>query len=232
VAKKKASETVFDLVETIDGIRNSALKYPLFYVDGSGDVLIFGQIARRSGTDISGISPCGGRNTLIQVFEAFHGENLTVKRPILFFTDRDTYVFDGIPPAYHGIHFKEGYSIENDLFQDGYHALMAGLFPDEQPRFESLIGSVSHWFASELVKVKEAPGQAQINISLLNPNMIAPRAATLSPEFSPDRGYTNSIAPSGAEIVANYGRLLRGHFLPQLFAVSTLIGMAQRPREE
>lgn len=188
-------------------------------LEGIDDKKIFNTILRHKNLD-SKIN-ChffkeGGRNILLAAFELYQQQTKKPANPILFFADQDTWVFTGIPENYQAVHFTKGYSIENDLFEDGQSSINQLLYPMEKARLESLIGQISDWFALEVLSIiKGEANKAKIDISFLNPTILAANASELQEAYK-----VSSLTDEGIElstqIKQNYSQFLRGKFLFEL----------------
>jgi Protein of unknown function (DUF4435) len=212
----------FRLDEIIVALQHSssaALTVPYVFVEGKEDLLIYRHILESSelGSSMS-IWPCGGREILFDLWDRLQILMAKVKAKVLFFADKDLFVFDEIPYNKIGIHFTNGYSIENDLFVDGKEVLLAAYLPYERERFETLCQSVAAWFAFEVnfFKIGQAD-KAQLKISLLNKKgFISKEHFTLTEEFLSSRNYTNAPAYLEEALLTNFDMLIRGKLLFQL----------------
>lgn len=122
---------------------------PIAYVEGPTDVQIYRHIAHLSDLVIP-VQDCGSRNTLFTLFDLCQTSTVSIKRKVIFFADKDLYVFEGIPADKRGIHFTSGYSIENDLFEDGKEDITALLNTAEKTCFQSICEDIAKWFAYEV----------------------------------------------------------------------------------
>ena len=63
-----------------------------------------------------------------------------------------------------------GYSLENELFQDGYNTIMALLSVKEQLKYGEIIESICKWFSFEIdmVKRNESYECAFSDVTILN----------------------------------------------------------------
>jgi hypothetical protein len=211
-------QPLFTTAEEIQALIRTPLSSTLkVFVEGPDDVLIFNTIAKHKG--LSGrvnFIGRGGRVPLLELYDHYILQRPRIAHTILFFADRDTWVFTGIPSEYAGVHFTKGYSIENDLFEDGQEAIMNHLYHDEKERFTKLIESVCEWFAFEVQLMLEGKGDsAKIDISLLNPNVIAPNASRMT--ILQIESITSEQEERIKNMKQNYTQLLRGKFLFELF---------------
>ena len=192
-----------------------ALQY--VFVEGVDDVKIYSEIARKK--DLSTqftFEHQGGRIQLLKLHEVISSDDILSSKTI-FFADKDTFIFDSIPSTYETVYFTKGYSIENDLFEDGYHFLINELSGEENARFERLINNVSEWYAYEIEKLLSTEsGNTKISISGLNPNIVAKNSDFLEKAFLIERGYQQPSEELCQKIKNDYKLLLRGKILFEL----------------
>lgn len=188
-------------------------------LEGIDDLKIFNTILRHKNLDSKIICQFfgeGGRNILLAAFDLYQQQTKKSVNPILFFADRDTWVFTGIHEKYKEVYFTKGYSIENDLFEDGQNHIDQLLYDAEKIRFYGLIDQISTWFAKEIQLILDGKGdQAKIDISFLNPNILAPNAANLDGIYQVISTTPEQIERS-TQVKQNYVQLLRGKFLFEL----------------
>jgi hypothetical protein len=103
--------TIDDIVATL---KRSSL--PTVLVEGKEDIIIYRQIEQLFGATKINFLPCGGRNTLLKIFER-RNEFSNIKT--FFIADKDMWVFETPPIEYHEVLFTTGYCLENDLYIDG-----------------------------------------------------------------------------------------------------------------
>ncbi|MCU0449337.1 MAG: DUF4435 domain-containing protein [Bernardetiaceae bacterium] len=223
MAKKKSREKqeARTMEEILDELRNSALATPIVIVEGPEDVLIYREIARRrlSASQIAfdfvgvvkkdGQRDGGSRSTLIALSKRVKTELPGLKRPILFFADRDLEVFTGLKPEWEGIYFTHGYAIENDLFADGQPH--QNLYFDEQPIWETRLDHLCNWFAGQVhIGLAGQRDQMKIALNLRDPHNweVVEKAPPC-----PDPALL-------AQVRADYVKLTRGkHLLDLLFSL-------------
>jgi Protein of unknown function (DUF4435) len=187
------------------------------FVEGVDDVKIYREIARKK--DLSTLftfEQQGGRTQLLRLNEIICSKASLINKTLLF-ADKDTFVFNFIPSEYQNIHFTKGFSIENDLFEDGHAFLMSELSSEEKIRFERLINNVSEWYAFEIEQVLlDNSKDSKIAISGLNPNVLTPKSEQLEAAFLVERGYTQADEKLCQQIKNDYKILLRGKILFEL----------------
>ncbi len=161
------------------------------FVEGPDDFKIFNSIVKHKDLrELVEISNRGGRTALLELQEEYLLQKSKIHQKVLFFADQDTWVFTGIPEKYQEVHFTKGYSIENDLFEDGETVLMSYLSLSEKKRFEQLIDNLSEWFASQVKLIQDGRAEsAKIDFSLFNDKIIASGANTLNTEYQIDDNF-------------------------------------------
>lgn len=75
--------------------------------------MIYRWLEHEVGINNANFFPCGGRDTLLKVFER-RDEFKNLK--CIFVADKDTFVYINPPEKYNDIIWTNGYSIENDLY--------------------------------------------------------------------------------------------------------------------
>lgn len=215
INRTKGNLTLEEEVATLIKPAKSALRQVMIYVEGPTDVKIYRAIALQVANAAQvAFSDKGGRNSLFKLHEALVKSEIPILRPVLFFADRDLFVFQPIPEQHNGIFFTNGYSIENDLFQDGESILRVKLRPQERTQLESLIVSISDWFAHEVnLLLTGQASDAKITISLQNNTFVDLSAGILTSSFLSTRNYSTPPEDLHRSIFENYSRLLRGKFL-------------------
>lgn len=192
--------------------KNHTLQY--VFVEGVDDVKIYSEIARKKNlaTKLT-FEHQGGRIQLLKLHETISSDTNLLNKTI-FFADKDTFVLTSIPSIYETIYFTKGYSIENDLFEDGHDFLMNELSDDEKTRFEKLINSVSEWYAYEIEQIlANKSSDSKIAIKGLNPDTITPNGEQLEAIFLTKRGYIEANQELSQQIKDDYKLLLRGKIL-------------------
>jgi hypothetical protein len=208
------------IAEIIGELTKSSLKNDFHYafVEGVDDVKIYAEIVRKK--DLSSyffFEQQGGRIQLFDLYDTIKSNHPLLLENVIFFADKDTFVFNPIPNVYENINFTKGYSIENDMFEDGYDFLMVELSGDEKFRFEQLIHNVSEWFAFEIEQIlSENNKDSKIAISGLNPEILAPNRNELEIGFLLKRNFQKANEVICQQIKDEYKTLLRGKILFEL----------------
>lgn len=214
----KQQPSLYTTSEEIENLKKTnQVSVVKVFVEGPDDFKIFSSIAKHKdlGERVE-ISNRGGRIALLELQEEYLLQKSEIRRQVVFFADQDTWVFTGIPEKYREVHFTKGYSIENDLFEDGQIAIDQLLFPAEKVRLESLIDQISDWFAKEVQLILKGEAQkANIDISFLNPTILVPNALELHETYKVSPSTDEEIELS-KQIKQNYRQFLRGKFLFEL----------------
>lgn len=104
---------------------------------------IYRLVAEKAEADI--IS-CGGREKLFKVYSQ---RGKFANKRVVFFADKDTFIFEGVPEEYSGIIFTHGYSIENDVLDT--QKLYDSYRQNELEIYEAFLNQLSLWWAQELI---------------------------------------------------------------------------------
>jgi hypothetical protein len=206
--------------EIIGELKKSSLKNNFHYafVEGVDDVKIYTEIARKK--DIASyifFDETGGRVPLFELYDTISSKHPALLEKVVFFADKDTFVFNSVPNVYENINFTKGYSIENDMFEDGFHFLMLELSGDEKFRFEQLISNVSEWFAFEVEQIfSKNSKDSKIAISGLNTKILVPHSNELEVNFLSERKFQKADEAFCQQIKNEYKSLLRGKILFEL----------------
>jgi Protein of unknown function (DUF4435) len=219
MARKKTREEqdTRTVNEIIAEMRNSAVNSLMVIVEGKDDLRIYRDIALRFlsasqvvflfvGTkDDDGKRDGGGRNSLLELFKQVKTDLPNLKREILFFADRDLKVFEAIPMEWEGIHFTNGYSIENDLFADGQPH--RSLYADEREYWEILMTNLCNWFSGQVrLWLDGRAAEMKIDLNMKNPSQ---RDVILEASSPNDPDLANKIRE-------DFVRLTRGKHLFEL----------------
>jgi hypothetical protein len=160
---------------------------PTILVEGDDDVMVYRQIEKQLGSRKVNFQPCGGRNTLLKLFERRH-EFAHLK--VHFIADKDMWVFKGVPNQYATISFTNGYSIENDLYSDGFKRLDGLLDADELAHKQELLSNVVEWFASEVEKYLQNGAEMQLaEVNLLSVKIMEKSKNHFTSSFLNERNF-------------------------------------------
>jgi hypothetical protein len=135
-----------------------------------------------------------------------------------FIADKDMWVFQGVPQKYATISFTNGYSIENDLYSDGFKRLDELLDADELVHKAALLENVAEWFASEAEKYLNNGNEMKLSeITLLSPKVMEKNKNHFTTTFLTERAFVKPT-PQMIKLVydENYKRL-RGKYLFEIY---------------
>lgn len=188
-------------------------------VEGKDDVKVYSKIEREIGPRRISFLPCGGKQTLLKVYE---NKDYINNISLMFIADSDLWVFNGCPLKYKGILFTKGYSIENDLFEDGKSFLFNLMSRKEKERFNNLIINVSNWFAFEIKGLMDKK-ESEVNndnyfysINLMSNKLIKEGEENLSEDFLIERNYDSNDFELKKQIRSDYVFYLKGKFIFEL----------------
>ena len=210
--------------EVIQEIAMSSARFPLRFsvVEGPDDHKIYGRISDQ----YSFSYPVYYVESKRRVCQVFTESDPAKRRNIAFFADRDVWVFTGVPERYEGVFLTKGYSIENDLFEDGWAELMGNKTEAEQREFINYIRHLAGWFAFEaerLVQLREATGDEWRNSnfdSIRFGNHTDDSTLRLTPTFLENRGYVPAAQAWHEYSQHQPFMALRGKFLTKAFNLS------------
>ena len=196
--------------EIIATLKHSSLSTVL--IEGRDDLDVFRKIEQRVG--IMGINflPCGGKNAILAVYE----RKKELKKKVMFFADKDLWLFTAIPKKYSGIFYTKGYCIENDLYEDGCELLLNLLDKSEVTKFDEIIQTLSNWFAFEIENMKPSENLF-CDITILSTNIMDKNSTALKNTFLQERDYKEPKQELKDDIYVNYKIKLRGKFIFQAY---------------
>ena len=198
---------VLTMEEIVQTVRRSSI--PTILCEGDQDLQVFRHIEDRLGSASVSFLPCGGRVTLLGVYER---KNEFPGAKVVFVADKDMWLFTSVPRKYRGVIFSNGYGIENDLLGGKFVENL--LTRDEKKRFLQAIDNLCKWFACEVERFRRGEPY-RVNISIYQ--ILADDAEHFHPNFV---GVSNLNTPEkelADEILKEYGKKLRGKTLLQLF---------------
>lgn len=197
----------------IETLKRSSLNTVL--IEGKDDLLIYRQIESELDSVDIDFFPCNGRSNLLEVYKVKD----TIEAKLLFICDSDLWLF--VPkPEYiidNDLIATEGYSIENELYQDGLDIIESLFSKDELEKKRAVIDNLCRWFAHEVLLVL-ADNQHNCkfaDVSLLNTSIMEVKATNFKDDFLASRNFTEPKAEVLEDITQNYMIKLRGKFLFQ-----------------
>lgn len=129
--------------EFIGLLKNSSL--PTVIVEGKDDMIVYRTIEEQLSHLGISVLPVGGRTKVLGIYERLN--ELRKNSRCIFVVDQDCWIFSNIPEKYisEKIITTDGYSIENDIFQDG--SLENLLKGSEKDKFNTELDKVISWFS-------------------------------------------------------------------------------------
>lgn len=198
----------------IESLKRSSLQTVL--VEGEGDLKIYRRIEQElldRGFAIYFL-PCNGKLNLLEVYKSRN----EIPTKLLFICDSDLWLFCPKPAEFNDdLITTEGYSIENELYQDGKD-MLKGLFDkDELIRKKKIIKNLCSWFAYEvsLVLKNNSHDCKFSEVSVLNHKIMGKNSCQLSEDFLGERGFTRPPDELEKAIADEYHIKLRGKFIFQ-----------------
>ncbi|TAE13131.1 MAG: hypothetical protein EAZ95_11550 [Bacteroidetes bacterium] len=208
-----AKKSIFTIDELVSQLQRSQL--PTILVEGNDDIIIYRQIEKKLGIGKVDFLPCGGRNTLLKLFER-REEFKELK--VFFIADKDMWVFLPVPIVYQNIQFTSGYSIENDLYYDANNRLDELLDSDELVGKKEVLDNLVQWFAFEVEKYLNNPQETNFSdISLLSPKIMERTNNKFMQTFLEDRGFLEPNESTISKLKENNFLKLRGKFIFQVY---------------
>ncbi len=189
--------------ELVDTLKHSSL--PTILVEGDDDMMIYRWVEERIGIRMADAFPCGGRKTLLAVYER-RTEFSHLKTA--FVADRDMWLFTAIPPEYSDVVWTEGYSIENDLYAGSN--LEDFLDRDEASEHKKVLRCLIEWFA---FVVEEFRHGNEAKIKFHTDQIVLRGTVTISQQFAVEHGFRQPNHATITEIELAYKLKLRGKTL-------------------
>ncbi|OMD06630.1 DUF4435 domain-containing protein [Paenibacillus odorifer] len=202
------SKVIMSVSEIISTIKKS--NRPTLFVEGNDDERVFSdyynKFVKRNKINIQ---QCYGRDQLLEIYD--RRNEIDNNKKIVFFADKDMWVFKDIPENYHGICFTNGYSIENDLYHYSKQSIFENLLDEEEHTLlASILSNVAEWFSHEVNLYKNNKTYiAKLHID----NVLCNKTNNLLDEFLLKRGYNGPIDGIFQELMSNDYQKLRGKFI-------------------
>ncbi|MCR2820037.1 DUF4435 domain-containing protein [Lederbergia panacisoli] len=152
-----------DVDEIITVINRSSL--PTILVEGKYDAIVYRWIEAELFDINANIIECGGRKSLISVFE--RRAEITNNANVVFLADKDMWLYTGVPEEYNDIIFTSGYSIENDLIHGSINRIIKLFNPGEITLLEDIFKVIIPWYSIEVCKYINGE-EFKLNYSIQN----------------------------------------------------------------
>lgn len=205
---KKIDLSVNEIISTL---KKSLL--PTVVVEGSDDIIVHRRLENRFMHLGVSVFPVGGREKLLAAFD--RRKELPAGLKVVFLADQDVWVYSSIPVNYSdpSLIFTTGYSIENDVFLDG--DLLELLAAPDKHLFHQELQAFVGWYALALTRhLADCSNPISLHPKhVLNPAQLPVLTALLPGEVFP--------TPLRDQLLAQYGRLLRGKSLMNLLLYCT-----------
>lgn len=190
--------------EVIAYLKRSQL--PTVLTEGRRDYLIYRDIEESLSEIGVSLMPVGGRSCLLSVFE--RRSETGRANEIAFIADRDLWVMTQVPDEYVSdcVAFTNGYSIENDLYQDGDPERLLSL--EEKQKFFSELREFIRWYAFAVHKNLNG---SKVSLNY-HPNEVL-KDKKLAPEFIEKSSFSEPPNEIFEQLMQEYKKLLRGKSL-------------------
>lgn len=184
-------------------------RLPTLIIEGKDDLIVYKRVEEKFYNENLSVLPVGGRNNILKIFDRRH--ELPPQCKIIFIADKDTWAITGIPGEYSSerLLFTSGYSIENDVFQDG--RIDSYMSKHEKDKFNHELEKFISWYSIALQRHLEGDEES----IKTHPNNILDNDIEFQKLTKLKEG-ENFPSEHHKEISRNYKMLLRGKSLMQL----------------
>lgn len=140
---KKNTAPLATVDEILSTLKNSQL--PTIIVEGSDDLLVYLRLEELLYEENVSVLSAGGRKNVLSIFD--RANEIPKNKKVIFIADKDIWVLTGIPNNYiaKNLLFTNGYSIENDAFQDC--DLPKFMSNSEKDKFEKELERFLLWYS-------------------------------------------------------------------------------------
>jgi hypothetical protein len=188
--------------EIVELLKRSSLTSVI--VEGKDDMTIYRWIEEKIGISKANFLPCGGRGTLLKVFNR-RDEFAHIKT--IFLADKDCFVYSNTPVEYDEIIWTKGYSIENDLYNGKF--LEKILSVNEEINFRVALKNFITYYAFE---VEQFNKKLVFNFSN-HPNQVLDNSHNLNTAFLAEINYSEPNKDTIEYLIKEYDLLVRGKSL-------------------
>jgi len=199
----------------IETLKRSNLNTVL--IEGIDDVDVYRTLEDYLELDDISFLECQGRSNLLKVFE----RRCELSDNVLFLCDSDLWIIFGKPTEYNDKQLisTEGYSIENDIYNDGEKILEKLIKSNEIIKRDEMIKSICEWYAHEvsLVAQNNAHNCKFSDVTILNMAVMKKYATIFESNFLSSRNYIAAEDDFFNEIHTDFKIKLRGKFIFQIF---------------
>jgi hypothetical protein len=169
------SKIILTVDEIVAYLKKSNLTNIL--VEGPDDLMVHNWIEEKINSLNITIFPCGGRSTLIEVYNR---RREFADKKVTYVADMDLYAFTGVPQNLSEIIFTSGYSIENDLYAFGKSTIDNLFNTKELEEFNETMNNLVPWYCSEILKYLN--GQEH-HISFHLNRIVAENTTVINPSY-------------------------------------------------
>ncbi|MDO6739163.1 hypothetical protein [Wenyingzhuangia sp. 2_MG-2023] len=210
MAKRKTPLTPEIIIATL---KKSSLKTVL--IEGKDDLSIYNQIENQIDDLDINILPCNGRTALLKVYESKD----KIESDLLFICDSDLWIFEEDKTTNTDLITTNGYSIENELYQDGINFLNSLLTPEEINTKKEILNNICEWFSYEIEKYlnKDVSDCKFSEVTILNHQVMEKKSTIFTEKFIEKRKVKKAKIELEQMVKDNYQTHLRGKFLFQIF---------------
>ncbi len=185
--------------EIVETLKRTSLTTIL--VEGKEDIIIYRWIEEEIGINNVNFLPCGGRETLLNIFNRRNEFN-HIKA--IFVADKDTFVYSCIPHQFSDVVWTNGYSIENDLYNPNLLEKLLDI--GEEVKFRYALKNFTRYYAFELECF-----QKQLVYCFSNhPSRVLTDEQELSVSFLDSINFSEPNLQTIENLLSNYHQLIRG----------------------
>lgn len=188
--------------EIVELLKRSSLTSVV--VEGKDDMTIYRWIEEKIGISNANFLPCGGRHTLLNVFNR-RDEFSHIKT--IFLADKDCFVYSETPNQYDDIIWTKGYSIENDLYHGKFLEKILNI--NEEVNFRIALKNFIIYYAFE---VEQFNKKMVFNFSN-HPNQVLDDAHNLNSSFLETLNFSTPSNETIDYLHNEYDLLIRGKSL-------------------
>jgi hypothetical protein len=186
---------------------------PTIVVEGSDDIIVYRRLEERLCHLGISVLPAGGRENVLSIFDRRHEIPAGLK--LAFIADQDIWVHTGVPLDYQHAQLvlTSGYSVENDVFQDG--RLLNLLTPRETSRFTTELKTFVEWYS---LAIDRHLKDRAVAISLHPNHVLDPARFSALVALADGEKYPAALRQ---RVHDQYATVLRGKSLMDLFIRNT-----------
>jgi hypothetical protein len=194
-------------------LKRSNLKTVL--IEGKDDLIIYNKIENQLDDLDINIMPCNGRTALLEVYKSKD----EIDSDLLFICDSDLWIYDSTTVVKHDLITTKGYSIENEIYQDGFKILDDLLTDEEIESKKKIISNICEWFAYEVEKyLKGQTADCKFaEVSILSTDVMKRNSTKFTEEFIEKRKIEKAELELENLVKEKYSIHLRGKYIFQVY---------------